>query len=372
MDDLSYRYEHIYRSLAEGIANGRWQPGDKLPTEMQLAQQHQVSRITSKRALNLLASQGLAVRKRGLGTFVAEKQPQQPQAHNEPAKDTTPRIGLIMEDLGESYALGLFYELDRQAAALGFQLCPGVSYGDQRRERTVLRQLRELNIQGLIVMPAHGTYYDTDLLRLVLDHFPVALIDRALNGIPAPCVCSDHQQGARLITDHLVAKGHRDIVYITTSLASATSLEERYTGYEKAMQQHNLTPHRPLVMPELFRFGPADASTAIAQQQGRDFLKSWLTENPQVTALIGSEYGVAHLARACALELNKAIPQDLAIACFDEKYGYLGEYQFTHIRQDEAGIARQALDILSRMMAGENLRRQVRQVPVQLLEGEST
>ena len=72
MDELSYQYEVLYRHLAEGIAAGDWKPGEKLPTEMQLADQFGVSRITSKRALNLLAEQGLAVRKRGLGTFVSQ------------------------------------------------------------------------------------------------------------------------------------------------------------------------------------------------------------------------------------------------------------------------------------------------------------
>lgn len=372
MDELSYQYERIFRDLADGIASGEWKPGDRLPTEMELAQQYSVSRITSKKALNLLAQQGMVTRRRGMGTYVAQKDGASSVSRPVAPRNSIPRIGLIMEDLGESYALGLYYEIDRRATKMGYQVCLGVSYGDQRREREVLNRLLSLDIDGLIVMPAHGTYYDTALLRLVLDHFPVVLIDRPLNGIPAPVVCSDNYAGSRLLTEHLAHKGHHNIVYITTSISEATSLVDRYRGYERAMQELGLEVHRPLVMPELFRFGPVDESTPHAQSQGQDFLCQWLKDNPHVTAIIGSEYGVAHLARACARSMGRKVPEDLAICCFDEKYGYLGEFDFTHIQQDEAAIARDALDILQQMLQGQNMRRQARQIGVTLREGTST
>ena len=85
-----------------------------------------------------------------------------------------------------------------------------------------------------------------------------------------------------------------------------------------------------------------------------------------------AEYGIAHLARAAAQSLRRDVPKDLAICCFDEKYGYQGEYFFTHIKQDETGIAHNALDILENMLADKNMRRQTRQIPVALMEGRST
>ena len=88
--------------------------------------------------------------------------------------------------------------------------------------------------------------------------------------------------------------------------------------------------------------------------------------------MIGSEYGLAHITRLAALRLNKRVPQDLAICCFDAKYGYLGEYEFTHIKQDEAAIAAGALDVLSAMLAGKNMRRQIRLIPAKLMTGPST
>ncbi|HID53000.1 MAG TPA: GntR family transcriptional regulator [Anaerolineae bacterium] len=65
-------YFQLKQILAERIDNGRWQPGDLLPTEMQLEEQYQVSRITVRRALKELELEGKISRFRGRGTIVAQ------------------------------------------------------------------------------------------------------------------------------------------------------------------------------------------------------------------------------------------------------------------------------------------------------------
>ncbi|NLX82824.1 MAG: GntR family transcriptional regulator [Clostridiales bacterium] len=377
MDELSYQYEILYRHIAQGITNGDWKPGDQLPTEMQLADQFGVSRITSKRALNLLADQGLVVRKRGLGTFVSQSlQPGRFMASARlkmaASKNGQRRIGLIMEDLGESYAMSLFYALDQLASQRGFQICLGVSYGQQAVERKSLHQLLALDVEGLLVMPAHGTYYDTDLLRLVLDHFPVVLLDRPLLGIPAPCVCSRHEEGASMLTQHLQSRGHRRIMYLTSEVSEAISLEDRYQGYKKAMEGAGLTAALPVVVPQVAQFAYPAHPQDRGQPATQEFLMNWLNAHQEVSAVVCAEYGIARLVHAAARQLGRDDPKDLSICCFDEKYGYLGEYFFTHVKQDETAIAHSALDILESMLANKNMRRQIRQIPVELMEGKST
>lgn len=59
-------------SLRERLNLGEWVPGDKLPTETQLAREYQVSRSTVRGALQLLETQGRTTTRHGLGTFVVE------------------------------------------------------------------------------------------------------------------------------------------------------------------------------------------------------------------------------------------------------------------------------------------------------------
>jgi len=66
------RYYQIEQSILELIQSNRIKPGEQLPSEADLAQQYQVSRITAKRALDDLVRQGWAYRQQGRGTFVAQ------------------------------------------------------------------------------------------------------------------------------------------------------------------------------------------------------------------------------------------------------------------------------------------------------------
>ena len=62
--------------MARQIEGGAWAPGDRLPTEPQLAEAHGVSRTVVREAVHQLRSQGLLVSRQGSGVFVA-----QPPAH---------------------------------------------------------------------------------------------------------------------------------------------------------------------------------------------------------------------------------------------------------------------------------------------------
>ncbi|MEN4042608.1 MAG: GntR family transcriptional regulator [Anaerolineaceae bacterium] len=64
-------YYQIREQLRAQIRSGALVTGDPLPGEMQICQAYGVSRMTARQALVQLANEGLVVRKRGRGTFVA-------------------------------------------------------------------------------------------------------------------------------------------------------------------------------------------------------------------------------------------------------------------------------------------------------------
>ncbi|GAA5066668.1 phosphonate metabolism transcriptional regulator PhnF [Roseibacterium beibuensis] len=59
--------------LSEEIADGHYGPGDKLPTELQLAERFGVNRHTVRRALANLAEAGIVHARRGAGVFVRHR-----------------------------------------------------------------------------------------------------------------------------------------------------------------------------------------------------------------------------------------------------------------------------------------------------------
>ncbi len=69
-------YDQVKRFVAERIASGEWPRDHRIPSENQLTRDFGVSRMTVNRALRELAAEGILVRVRGVGTFVAETKPQ--------------------------------------------------------------------------------------------------------------------------------------------------------------------------------------------------------------------------------------------------------------------------------------------------------
>lgn len=63
-------YAQIASQLESKIQSGELQPDDKIPTEAEITETYQVSRVTARLAINLLLEKGLVVRKQGKGTFV--------------------------------------------------------------------------------------------------------------------------------------------------------------------------------------------------------------------------------------------------------------------------------------------------------------
>lgn len=59
--------------LRNDIAHGVLAPGDKLPSERALAEEHEVARNTAREAMRLLSEQGLVTAEHGRGVFVRDK-----------------------------------------------------------------------------------------------------------------------------------------------------------------------------------------------------------------------------------------------------------------------------------------------------------
>ena len=65
------KQQAIAERISASIGAGRWRDGDRLPSEQELARDHDVSLGTLQKALATLAQRGVITREHGRGTFVA-------------------------------------------------------------------------------------------------------------------------------------------------------------------------------------------------------------------------------------------------------------------------------------------------------------
>ena len=65
-------YQQVDNIIRQRLIDGVWEPGDALPSEVQLASELKVSQGTVRKALNDMVAENLLFRRQGLGTFVSE------------------------------------------------------------------------------------------------------------------------------------------------------------------------------------------------------------------------------------------------------------------------------------------------------------
>lgn len=108
-DELSL-HQRIVKDIESRILSGEWQPGRRLPFEMELAAQYNCSRMTVNKAMTQLARAGLIERRKKSGSFVT-------RPHGQSAVLQIHDIKSEVESLGKPYRYELLSRVRRNATA---------------------------------------------------------------------------------------------------------------------------------------------------------------------------------------------------------------------------------------------------------------
>lgn len=368
MAEKSFLYLKLYDTLKSEIESGVLLPGNKLPGEEELRARFHVSAITIKKGLSMLAEDGFVRRVPGRGTFVRGTQPEAAVAA--PRRTRNPQlIGLVLEHVSTPFGLEMLYEMDRALSEHGYKLCVRYSYTDRDRETEEMRFLQSLGVAGLLVMPCHGNFYNPALLRLILDEFPIVLVDKQLEGIPVPSVRTDNAGAVRTLVRHLYERGCRRIGLVSLEAADTTSLVERAQGFEEECARLGLPACPPCLVQmtkDVIENGPDPGITAT--------MRAYLAAHGhEVDSLVCTEYGIISCLMRAAEDTGVALgPDGLRVCCVDEDYLAPGGYTFTHMRQDERAIAYRAVELLLARLAGEQPEHEDVIIPAQFCQGKTT
>ncbi len=66
-------YQQLVDEIKSAIASGKLSEGDRIMTEAELSKTYDISRITVRKAIEILVEEGILIKKQGIGTFVAGK-----------------------------------------------------------------------------------------------------------------------------------------------------------------------------------------------------------------------------------------------------------------------------------------------------------
>jgi DNA-binding LacI/PurR family transcriptional regulator len=344
-----FLYQQLYDYVLDEIRTGRLSMGDRVPSEMELAQLFGVSRITSKKALQTLNRDGVVERIIGKGSFVAA---QLPALESLASPERAPRsrragrscIGFVLPAFSPAFEIGLLEGVEARAAELGLNLIVRRTHGRQDVEEQVIDSLMNSElVDGLIVFAVNGDYYNRSLLRLVLDRVPLVLADRALNGIAACAVTTDNHAAALELTGTLLAMGHEHLAFVSAPVNNTTSLEGRLEGFRGAFAHLGRSENTQHFLTTL-RSTPNMPSVSGDTDADREAIAQLLDEHPEITAFVAAEYQFAVLVHEVLASLGRL--DGRTIACFDMPDLPFAPHDFLHVRQDERAMGRLAVDLL--------------------------
>ena len=161
---------------------------------------------------------------------------------------TSSSIALVLNDLTNPFFAEFAAGVDQTLGEAGFVTLLGCTSESATREQAVLSSLLEHGPGGIILSPAeHSNAHD--VLAAVGARSPLLLFNRELGGtLPEFAhwdqLMLDNQHGARLATEHLIARGHQRIAFFGGH-SDSSSCRQRHAGYVQAMQAARLPiePH---------------------------------------------------------------------------------------------------------------------------------
>ena len=357
-------YEQIYLNILKAIETEKYLPRSKLPSEKELAKQYGVSRITSKKALELLSGEGRIRRIVGKGSFVNSKP-------KDESKDTSPEIvksrkvrliGVLMESFGASFGMELLSSIERECRRLGFAMILRCSDGSIEQESRSIDELRELGVKGMIVMCSQNENYNPKILQMVVENFPVVTVDRQMKGIPVSFVGTDNTAAAKELTKYLLDKGCRKICFAKPAAIKTSTLMERQRGFIRALNEYGILADEKIWM-TLRSTMPSEHSPEMLEQDLKK-VNNYLDDHPDISAFLTSEYSIAVILLKCLRE--REISGRYPIVCFDNVDDITNDNMFTHIKQNEAAIGSQAVQLLAKTIDGETKKETIL-VPYQIV-----
>lgn len=341
-------YVQIKMDLQKKINDGIYKCHEQLPSEVELAKQFGVSRITSKNALLELVKEGIAYRIPGKGTFIED--PNASNVINSKSnnfhQNTKTIIGLIMPEIVERFSAQLISGIETAINLRGYRLMLQQSKHSIELEGQAIRSMIQDGVKGLIIFPVDDQIYNEEILRLSLDKFPVVLIDRYLKGIETSAVYSDNLQGSYDLTKLLLAKGHRKIGIVTAPTFETITVENRIKGYEQALSEVSIPIDKSLWCTEILHENPVDR------------VVTFLQENQDITSIFAMNAYAGHITYQAAKRIGKHFPEEFSIVSFDQEHE-LDLYPIFTAKQDSFQMGEKAVDILHSQLNDNNSVQQI-------------
>jgi len=260
-------------------------------------------------------------------------------------------VGLLIEEIANPFYATIASVAAEIAADHQTLLMTASSEEDVERERTLLVELCQRRVDGLLVVPAGQDH--SYLRREVEMGMSVVFLDRPPGALEADTVLLDNRGGAQAAVDRLLADGHTRIGILIDSLAVYT-MRERLAGARDALAAASVRYDERLIREHVKT--PGDAARAVTQM---------LDQADPPTAFFGTNNRIT----VGALQELYRRGSDAALVGFDDfELSHLMPRPVTVIAYDTRELARTATELLFQRINGDRSRPATTVLPTRLVD----
>jgi DNA-binding LacI/PurR family transcriptional regulator len=201
---------------------------------------------------------------------------------------------------------------------------------------------------------APGNRYQT--LEVLVKH-KLPVVACFTNDVPeeVPAIMLDNAGAMHQAVDHLIARGHQRILFLTASM-DRSDFKTRQSGFEEAMNQAGLLP-KVLLVRDLQEPGCEEKLvTTLARQQ--------------ITAVVCATDTLAYAVWDVMENKGRSVPQDLSIIGMDD-LAESAQRGLTSIRYSCEEVGRRTIEAIVSLMQGGVAKSMNSVVPVELVERAS-
>ena len=194
----------VKTSLRAAIARGEYAADQPFVTQREIVERFGVSTTTAVRALNDLVAEGLVVRRRGRGTFVADPAPRREAAPVQGVRT----VAFVNPNDVDAHQVSVRSGIAEECAARGHRLVMS-STPDVDSEEAVLRRVVDEGAHGVVVYLRDHSRAGPTLDELRRSGVAVVLVDRYLPSWPSDAVMFDDFAIGYEVTTAVLDRGHR-------------------------------------------------------------------------------------------------------------------------------------------------------------------
>ena len=178
-----------------------------------------------------------------------------------------------------------------------------VSGEDRELQHRLVKSLVERNVDGIVLIPAHGTT-PNDLPDLL--GTPLVLMARRPDGMDVDYVGAENHDGGYAAAEHLYSHGCRRIAFVG-GYADSSAREERAGGVEAFLNDHGLTLN-----------SQHSAVCEPARYQAREAAMRLLSKDPTVDGIVCFSDVVAFGVLDAIADMGRSIGSDVRVIGFDD------------------------------------------------------